>query len=173
MGLASFFKGFWNSSTSATRTTFSPIFRLRLRRSSNRQRDSLFLLGREDLRNLQALLSESKALPLFRRLLEGQAELETNALLRAETTEQLQYQRGRIAALLFIADLPQRVADTLTEYYKRDDAKRADATRAPDLTGHWGSPNSVSFWDRSPADRRDAPGSGTASVEPSGSHPTF
>jgi hypothetical protein len=107
-------------------------------------------------------------------LLEDQAELEAAALLRAETVEQLNYQRGRIAALLFIADLPQRVATHLQEYYDRADSAKRDADRAPDLSGHWGSPLFTDFWDRRPTDRRDAyTGSGSASVEPGGSHPTF
>ena len=117
---------------------------------------------------MQALLSESQGLPLFRKLLEAQAEVETAALLEAKSVEELNYLRGRISALLHIADLPQRVATTYQEHYTRDDAKRADATRPPDLTGHWGSPNFTDLWDRSPADRRTAYGSGTASVEPSG-----
>jgi hypothetical protein len=103
-------------------------------------------------------------------LLEAQAETETAALLEAKSVEELNYLRGRISALLYVADLPQRVATTYEEYYKRDDAKRADATRPADITGHWGSPNYHSLWERSPADRRDAPNSGTASVEPSASH---
>lgn len=170
MGLVTFFKGFWNNLTSATPTTFSPIFRLRLRRSNRRKpADSLFLLGREDLRNLQALLSESPGLPLFRRLLEAQAENETANLLAASTVEELNFLRGRISALLYIADLPQRVATANKEYYDRTDADRARANAAPDLTGHWGSPNFTDQWSRRPADRRDAFGNGTASVEPGGS----
>jgi hypothetical protein len=115
---------------------------------------------------LQVLLSESKGLRLFRKLLEDQAELETAALLRAETPEQLNYLRGRIAALLHIADLPQRVATTLKEHYDRADAKRAADERPPDISGHWGSPNYADLWDRVPADRRGA-------YEPSGAPDTL
>jgi hypothetical protein len=104
-------------------------------------------------------------------LLEAQAEVETGALLEAKSVEELNYLRGRISALLFIAELPQRVATTYQESFNRDDAKRADATRPADITSHWGSPHFTDLWDRSPADRHTAFGhSGLASVEPSGSH---
>jgi hypothetical protein len=102
-------------------------------------------------------------------LLEAQAENETASLLAASTVEELNFLRGRISALLFIADLPQRVANANKEHYDRTDADYARANAAPDLTGHWGSPNFADQWDRRPADRRDAFGSGSASVEPGGS----
>ncbi len=103
-------------------------------------------------------------------MLEAQAELETAALLEAKTVEELNFQRGRITALLFIADLPQRVATSLKEHYDRADADHARATASPDLTGHWGSPLFTDQWSRRPADRRSAYGpSGSASAEPDGS----
>jgi len=155
MALANFFSAFWSNLTSATRTTFSPIFRLRLRRRKRAPTDSLFLLSRVELAQLQALLSDSQeALPLLRRLLEDQAEIETGALLRAASTDEVHFLRGRITALLDLANLPQRVALANKEYHDRAERERAQRDLDPDLTPFWGSPNFTDVWRRRPADRR-------------------
>lgn len=106
---------------------------------------------------------------LLRRLGQDQSELEMSALLAADTNEKLQYQRGRISALLWFADLPQRVATAMKESYDRADRADADAKRPADYSAHWGSPYFESEWGRRPSGHRTSPiGSGTASAEPGG-----
>ena len=106
---------------------------------------------------------------IFRRLLESQAEVETGNLLAADSAEKLQYQRGRITALLWIADLPQRVATATKDYYDRTDSDLAERDKPADISPFWGSPNFASEWGRRPAVRHTSPtGSGTASDEPGG-----
>lgn len=106
---------------------------------------------------------------IFRRLLEAQAEVETGNLLAADSAEKLQYQRGRITALLWIADLPQRVATATKEHYDRTDRERAERDAPADHSAFWGSPYFASEWGRRPAVHRTSPtGSGTASDEPGG-----
>lgn len=106
---------------------------------------------------------------IFRRLLESQAEVETGNLLAADSAEKLQYQRGRITALLWIADLPQRVATATKDHYDRTDRDLAERDKPADTTAFWGSPYYVDQWGRRPAVRHTSPiGSGTASDEPGG-----
>jgi hypothetical protein len=106
---------------------------------------------------------------VLRHLGQDQSEIEVAALLAADSNEKLHYQRGRISALLWFADLPQRVATAMKESYQRDDRDAARTAEPADYSAHWGSPNFASEWGRRPAVRHTSPiGSGTASDEPGG-----
>jgi hypothetical protein len=106
---------------------------------------------------------------VLRHLGQDQSEIEVSALLAADTNEKLHYQRGRISALLWFADLPQRVALAMKESYDRADSVAAERDRPADYSAHWGSPNFASEWGRRPSGLRTSPtGSGNASAEPGG-----
>ena len=112
---------------------------------------------------------------LLRRLGQDQSEIELNNLLAADSAEKMQYCRGRISALLYFADLPQRVATALKESYDRADRANTDEQRPADHSTHWGSPyfwdrpDDADLWSRRPSGHRTSPtSSGIASAEPGG-----